>query len=159
MSDDLPPIRILVPLDGSEVALEVLGHVEGLAARLDAEITLLRVVPSVADTLAGSHVALDVATAEVAEDERSAMEYLESIAQPMRARGLRVGMLVGEGSPAASILRHLEGMSYIAMTTHSRRGIGRTLFGSVADDVIRNSPIPVFVIHPSSEGHTDGQDG
>jgi nucleotide-binding universal stress UspA family protein len=134
--DPSSPVKILVPLDGSEVALEILAHVEPLASRLDAEVILLRVVASLADTLAGSHVALDVATAEVEEDKQATKAYLETMAQPLRANGLRVETIVGEGAPAASILQHAEGVSFIAMTTHSRHGIGR------------NSPIPVIVTHP-----------
>ena len=37
--------KILVPLDGSEISEKVLNHIETLATRFDAEITLLRVVP------------------------------------------------------------------------------------------------------------------
>ena len=142
------PLRILIPLDGSEAASEILPHIEQLAIRMDAEVVLLRVIPSVADTLAGSHVALDVATAAVAEDEKLAKDDLDAIAERLRANGLRVATIVGEGSPAACILNHVDGMSFIAMTTHSRHGLERTFFGSVADDVIRKSPVPVIVTNP-----------
>jgi nucleotide-binding universal stress UspA family protein len=57
---------------------------------------------------------------------------------------------VREGSPAASILGHLEGITMIAMTTRGHSGFARALFGSVADEVIRLSHLPVLVIHPPS---------
>lgn len=140
--------RILVPLDGSETASKILSCIEPLASQLNARVILLRVVPGLVETMAGSHVALDIATASVREDKDLAAEYLEAVAERMRGRGMSVETIVAEGSPAASILHHLDRIAFVAMTTHSRRGIGRSLLGSVADEVIRKSHIPVLVIHP-----------
>ena len=55
------------------------------------------------------------------------------------------------GHPAEEILDHTEHRKFdlIAMTTHGRSGVGRWLLGSVAEKVVRNSPIPVLVVRAS----------
>lgn len=144
-------LRILVPLDGSDAASEILEHVRRLAAQQNAEVVLLRVIGGVAELSAGTHLARDVVLATIAEDRALARQYLEPIAERMRSAGVHTDIVVLEGSPAPAILHHLEGIDLIAMTTHSRRGIGRSLMGSVADEVIRESHIPVLVFHPKGE--------
>lgn len=65
------------------------------------------------------------------------MEIMEAL----KAKGVRAGGRVRIGDPAAEIVADL-----IAMTTHGRSGLGRFLFGSVAEAVLRGSPIPVFLM-------------
>lgn len=146
---DAAGMRILVPLDGSETAEQILNQVAPLAAKLEAEIVLLQAVPGLSDTLAGSHIALDIARAAIEEDKKKAAEYLEGVAASLRPQGLNVSVLVGEGPAAASILHHLKDVSLVAMSTHGRSGVRRTLFGSVADEVVRHSHLPVLVFRPS----------
>lgn len=65
------------------------------------------------------------------------MEIMEAL----KAKGVRAGGRVRIGDPAAEIVADL-----IAMTTHGRSALGRLLFGSVAEAVLRGSPIPVFLM-------------
>jgi nucleotide-binding universal stress UspA family protein len=58
-----------------------------------------------------------------------------------------------EGESPAAILDYAKEahVSMIGMSTHGRSGLGRTIFGSVADDVLRNSQLTVLLIRPQSE--------
>jgi nucleotide-binding universal stress UspA family protein len=143
-----PSPRILVALDGSAAAEQVLTSAREVAERLDGELVLFQAVPGLAETLTHSHIALDIARRAVEEDRERATTYLERLAGPLRAAGLQVSVLVAEGPPAAAILHHLEGVAMVAMTTHGRSGLRRTLMGSVAEEVIRNSHLPVLVLRP-----------
>ncbi len=147
---------VLVPLDGSPLAEEVLAPAGDLARLLGVNITLLRVVKPVP--------ASDIPDDPPAEREAQALlnrtrevhreviheasSYLLGVAERLRAEGLHVGTRVTvQEQPAAAILSEAEatGAGLIAVTTHGRRGLVRVLMGSVADKVVRGAPIPVLV--------------
>ena len=83
---------------------------------------------------------------------REAEEYLAPLAAELRARGVHVEMFVRHGPPADEILAAaLEvGADLIGMTTHGRSGLGRLLFGSVAESVLRHAEVPVFVMRQTA---------
>jgi nucleotide-binding universal stress UspA family protein len=152
--------RILVALDGSELAERVLPYVEPLAERFDATVVLLQATlpPTVyaVDALAAGMPVVgpvvDVTSAAAAE-RRTAAEYLGAIAERLGARGLAVETDQPEG-PAAELLverARVLTADLIAMTTHGRGGLGRLVFGSVADEVLRHAPCPVLLVRVSDE--------
>jgi nucleotide-binding universal stress UspA family protein len=138
--------RALVPLDGSMIAEAIVPFILEIAGPLDMEVALLRVVvPSPPLVVEGS-------THAVVEDmeklRADAQEYLASIATALRARGIRVTVHVRSGDAVGEILagaRENEA-DLIAMTTHGRGGLGRLLFGSIAEAVLRQAEIPVFLM-------------
>jgi nucleotide-binding universal stress UspA family protein len=143
--------RVLVPLDGSPVAEAILPFIEQIAGPLDLEIVLLRVVPlTPVDVVT---MARELPPGEETEKELSAERYLEPLVETLRARGIRVGARVRIGSPATEIVAAAQevGADLIAMTTHGRSGLGRLLFGSVAEAVLRAAPIPVFLLRMTEE--------
>ena len=144
--------KILVPLDGSQTAEAILNDVQELALKLDAEVVLFQAIESLADTLTGSHIALDIARQAVEEDRQRAHAYLDQVAERLRSAGVKVTTHVGEGPAAVSILSHCrsENVSMVAMTTHGRSGLRRTVFGSVADEIMRDSHLPVLMMRPST---------
>jgi nucleotide-binding universal stress UspA family protein len=77
-----------------------------------------------------------------------AEEYLAPIAAGLRARGVDVTFQVRQGRPDEEILvaAREHGADPIAMATHGRTGLGRLLFGSVAEAVLRHATVPVFLI-------------
>jgi nucleotide-binding universal stress UspA family protein len=77
-----------------------------------------------------------------------AVEYLAALALELRNRGIRVETRVRRGNPCDEILACARetAADLIAMTTHGRSGLGRLLFGSVAEEVLRHSDIPVFLM-------------
>jgi nucleotide-binding universal stress UspA family protein len=138
--------RILVPLDGSELAESVLHQVRRLLMRKDGEIRLLRVVTLPPATEGDAGLPLDLLWSQ-------ATEYLQGVERRLSEQGARVKMKVVEGFAADAILETAKGCcaTMIAMSTHGRTGLARWVFGSVAEKVLRASPIPVLVV-PSFQG-------
>ncbi len=133
--------RILVPLDGSDCAENVLPKVEKLAKDLNASISLLRVV--IAHPLPGT----DPTEAQV-KVVSEAEQYLQRVEEELKKKGLRVDSHVRYGNDAEEILDHAsqKDIDMVAMTTHGRSGVKRFLLGSVAEKVLRHSPKPVFLV-------------
>lgn len=138
--------KAIVPLDGSVVAEGILPFILEIAGPLDMEVVLMRVVvPIPPSVIEGSrHVEIEDPDKRRAEAE----EYVRPIAADLRAKGVRATTQVRRGEPTAEILAGAKeaGADLIAMTTHGRSGLGRLLFGSVAEAVLRHSEIPVFLM-------------
>jgi len=138
--------RAIVPLDGSIVAEGIIPLILEIAGPLDMEVVLLRVVvPIPPSVIEGSrHVELD----DVEKRRLEAEEYLTPITADLRAKGIRVTTQVRRGEATAEILAGAKaaGADLIAMTTHGRSGLGRLLFGSIAEAVLRQSDVPVFLM-------------
>jgi nucleotide-binding universal stress UspA family protein len=132
--------RILVPLDGSRLAEAILPDVLELAAQQRAEVVLLRV--ALAHALPG--VELTEAQVHAVEE---AERYLADVEHGLADRGIRVSSAVRYGRAAEEILDHARtsDIDLIAMSTHGRNGIERVLLGSVAERVLREAPVPVFL--------------
>jgi len=138
--------RILVPLDGSELAESVLHQVGRLLRRKDAELLLLRVVTLPPAVEGDVGTPLDLLRSRAAE-------YLQGVELRLSEQGARVRSKVVEGFAADAILETAknERATMIAMSTHGRTGLARWVFGSVAEKVLRASPIPVLAV-PSFMG-------
>jgi nucleotide-binding universal stress UspA family protein len=138
--------RVIVPLDGSALAEGIIPFLLQIAGPLDAEIVLLRVLqPVPPEVIEGSrHVVLEDVESRMAE----ARSYLAPIAAQLAAAGIRVTTEVRRGEPVLEILAGARemGADLIAMTTHGRSGLGRLLFGSVAEAVLRQTEVPVFLM-------------
>jgi nucleotide-binding universal stress UspA family protein len=138
--------RAVVPLDGSAVAETILPFILEIAGPLDMEVVLLRVVqPLPPIVVEGSRPVV----AEALEAQQiDAEEYLAALAAELRAKAVRVETRVRRGAPTDEILAGAReaAADLVAMTTHGRSGLGRLLFGSVAEDVLRHSDIPVFLL-------------
>jgi nucleotide-binding universal stress UspA family protein len=138
--------RVLVPLDGSELAEAILPFAEQIAGPLDAELLLVRVVEPIV-------AAVGLATGDVGgvdallHHQMAAKRYLREIAERLAARGLKVRTVAALGVPATEILAMVEAekADLVAMTTHGRSGVRRLLFGSVAQEVLRATSVPVLL--------------
>jgi nucleotide-binding universal stress UspA family protein len=131
MKDDT--LRILVPLDGSPTAETVLPAILPLVARRPATLTLLRVIDRVDEI----------------EDARG---YLARIRKDLERDGVEAVPRLEFGRPADEIL-HLgdpKKYSLVAMTTHGRTGLRRVLMGSVAEEVLRHSQVPLLLNRPGT---------
>jgi len=133
--------KILILLDGSDCAENILPKVEKLATDLKAALVLLRVVH--AHVFPGA----DATEAEV-KVVREAEEYLGKLEKGLKAKGFKVETHVRYGHDAEQILDHAaqKDVDLIAMTTHGRSGVKRFLLGSVAEKVLRHSPKPIFLV-------------
>lgn len=154
--------RVLIPLDGSELAEGILPYMEELARRFDSELILLQAVtsamaplaggtvPGVVSSPTGAKISAEAAQEAVRAEMRAAQDYLASIGQRLQGKQIRARVEIVEGSPGAVILETAakSDVSLIAMSTHGRGGLGRLVFGSVADEVVRSSRVPVFLVRP-----------
>jgi nucleotide-binding universal stress UspA family protein len=139
--------RALVPLDGSAVAEAIIPAFTKIARPLRLEVVLLRVLPRVPRP-AGDGVSSELAAESVEHSSREVEEYLATVAERFRAAAVTVQRTVRVGDPATEIIecaRELDA-ELIAMTTHGRSGLGRLLFGSVAEAVLQRAHVPVFLI-------------
>jgi nucleotide-binding universal stress UspA family protein len=150
--------RILVPLDGSPLAEAALPHAIELAKCTGAGITLFQVssVMPVATTLgpltvSGADAAIAMEAMEA--DEKAAAEYLAEVARRKELAGIPVQTEVVRGAAAVEIVERARAgdVDLIAMSTHGRSGLGRLVFGSVADQVLREARMPILLIRPREE--------
>lgn len=141
--------KILVPLDGSELAEHVLPPVIELANCTGAEIVLLRVPDVPVYEYLRTAPELGARLREHAEND--AHQYLVRMSAHLRALGLKVRThMVSEGAVYSLILDVANelGIDLIAMSTHGRSGLARLVMGSVADDVVRHADVPVLLVRP-----------
>jgi len=136
--------KILVPLDGSELAEKALKHAHTLAQSLHAEIVLLRVIVFITRDY-------DVIPMEGAVSDEviaDAKRYLERAAGDLRRLGLKVTTQVNSGHVADTIIDYSEKheVDLIVMSTHGRTGPARWLIGSVADRVVHGGQVPVLLV-------------
>ena len=137
--------RVLVPLDGSELGESIMPFILQIAGPLDMTVVLVRVLEpappmAVEDTR--------YFPGDLAELQRDAENYLAAVAAGLRARGVDVTWETRVGRPDTEILAAARsaGADLLAMSTHGRSGVGRLLFGSVAEQVLRQADGPVFLI-------------
>jgi nucleotide-binding universal stress UspA family protein len=142
--------RMLVPYDGSEHAKEAFPVAISLAARLGAPIHVVRVItPTSYTPLAGpmepfySPQVLDEMLGEI---EAEAKSSIDAAVAELGARGAAVTGEVRTGVPAATLQElSLQG-DLIVMTSHGRSGMMRWLLGSVAEQLVREGPVPVLLV-------------
>ena len=146
--------KILVPLDGSEMAECVLPHVEEIAKRCQAEVVLFQVCqPAViladypADLREGWE---DHVKRETTHLQQICATYLGEAEKKFREAGLNTTVRTGSGNAAEQILDYAtqNQVDLIILATHGRSGITRWAYGSTTDKVLHASPIPVMIIRP-----------
>lgn len=139
--------RILVPLDGSSVAEQVLQPATAIATALGAEVVLFRVLVLFSSvSLTGEwHIPLENVVEIARQDAGS---YLERVASTVKAQGVRVSSAIQIGAVANAIIEFAESnqIDLIAMCTHGRTGLARWALGSVADRVLRAGRNPLFLV-------------
>jgi nucleotide-binding universal stress UspA family protein len=134
-------MKILVPLDGSQTAEAAIPVALRLAGERKSSVVLV--------TVANIRPSQEPAPAEPeiapVQDARS---YLDTAKSHLLGATADVVTAVWSGPASAAIVKAAEtyGVDMIVMTTHGRTGRQRDMFGSVADAVLRNAPMPVLVL-------------
>jgi nucleotide-binding universal stress UspA family protein len=145
--------KILVPLDGSELAECVLPHVIDIAKGPGgSEVVLFRVCdPAV--VLADYPTDLNPGWEEHVEQETSHTQqqcrlYLDDIEKKLKEAGLNVTTDSGLGNPAELIVDYAARNQFdlIIMASHGRSGAVRWAYGSTSDKILRSSPVSVMMI-------------
>jgi nucleotide-binding universal stress UspA family protein len=147
--------KILVPLDGSKLAEVALAHVEQLAWEQGSSLILLRVVrPPRAVEYTRQEEMMALNREREAVFKRDAETYLAARRGELRNKNLEVSThIILSEAVATAILdfAESEGVDLIAMSTHGRSGLGRWVYGSVADKVLQGATCPVLLIRAKRE--------
>jgi nucleotide-binding universal stress UspA family protein len=148
--------RILVTLDGSDVAVRALEPARVLAGALKAEVLLLRVVegPTAQPPVVGGSGAQAGSYEPLSEAE----QYLESVAATVPSGEYSVRTLAVVGDPPVAIAEaaRTHGAHLIAMATRGRGGLARWLLGSVATATLQQASVPLLLVRPTT-GEASGQ--
>ncbi len=145
------PLRILVPLDGSETSEEVLERLSLLGAPTEQKVHLTRVV-TYPRSVASAYLPHTVLENQVTLEEECgwADDYLKTVVDKLAARGIEdvTYNTVMSTTAATGILDEVAAVDceVIALSTHARTGVSRLVLGSVADKVIRGADRPVLVV-------------
>ncbi|MGB8646890.1 MAG: universal stress protein [Anaerolineae bacterium] len=151
--------RILVPLDGSEMAEKILPHVKMLARCTGGEIVLLRTPVAIPASETLNAMAINPTPGALPpgyEHQEMVDEtegYLARVHDDLDKQGFQVRIVMAEGHPADQIVQvaQEENVDLIAMCTHGRTGLGRIVWGSVAEDVLHHSHRPVLLVCPHEQ--------
>lgn len=151
--------QLLIPLDGSKTAEQVLPFARLFAATLHNPVEFIAIIDSVglAADLTESDRERDEFSALVAEVMQKSNDYLSGISKTFD--GVAIDCVVEEGVPADVITRRGErdpGM-VIAMTTHGRSGVHRWLLGSVAEKVLRATANPLLLIRADEQSRSESE--
>jgi nucleotide-binding universal stress UspA family protein len=146
---------IVVPLDGSETAAQALPVAKEMAQRFGSRMLFVQVVDTGSASLAlGANAAsggmADPAsiTGEVDARVEVAKSYLSAVVEEMTAADIAAEYAIHDGPVAEDIISSAAEAEadLIVMCSHGHTGLRRLVFGSVADKVIRNAPMPVLII-------------
>ncbi|MCK5181054.1 MAG: universal stress protein [Dehalococcoidia bacterium] len=148
--------KILVCLDGSELAEQILPYAVAEALCFQGKLILFQVIhepvafsPGIPGAGAAP-VQTDAMLRQAKKALDEAREYLEKIAAPLHKKGIKVDAVSILGRAGEAILSYADSnnVNLIAIATHGRRGLERGVFGSVADYVLRESGLPMLVVRP-----------
>lgn len=132
--------RVVVPLDGTPPAEEILGHLQRMVEAID-EILLLHVVPETSFPIGASP---STPFRHVSDAEH----YLLKIQSNSPRTRTRLRVETGNAAKQIAAVCREEEADLLAFTTHARHGLGSVLFGSVARDLVRTVPIPILLARP-----------
>lgn len=138
--------HVLVPMDGSDQAQHALDY--ALEELTGVRVTLLHVI-NPAEAGFGAQVGIPSYSEEWYEAAKEeAEELLGGAADRCEAAGVEAEIDTGVGKADRAIAEYADehGVDHIVIGSHGRAGVSRILLGSVAESVVRRSPVPVTVV-------------
>ena len=142
---------ILVPTDFSECGNYALSWAASIARTFKASIICVHVIEPIVPTVGYSGMSEPLPIADISEQlEDSAERELPKLAECEECAGLDVEELIVHGEAASEIVQVAKdrNVDLIVVSSHGRTGLGRILFGSTAEAVVRHAPCPVLVVKP-----------
>jgi nucleotide-binding universal stress UspA family protein len=149
--------KILVPLDGSELAECVLPHVESIAKGCETgSVVFVRAFEPYMSSYARAELSEKQIEEADERAERAAREYLDQVASRVKLGGVKVQKQLIIGRAAESIAEYAtdNDVDLIIIATHGRSGISRWVWGSVADRILRSANVPVLIV--KAPGYVSG---
>jgi nucleotide-binding universal stress UspA family protein len=141
--------KILFPCDLTVNSAKILTYVRSVSEKYGSTFYLFHVVEELSKwgNLYVPHASLDVYQKEALEGAGKAMA---TFCEDNLRDCLNYEKKVAIGDPVAEILKAIdsEGIDLVIMGTHGRKGLEHTIFGSVAENVVRRSPVPVLTLNP-----------
>ena len=167
--------KTLVLLDGSKLAEEIIPYITDACSGRDHEVELLQINTSYItiappqsihtmtygrQTKPGITSASDrgeqfvpegdagVELKEIEREQSKAKGYLDAVADRLRAQGMKVQTMTLEGDVRQTIINHIRNghFSVVALTTHGASGMDHGLLGSIAQHIMKESPVPVILV-------------
>ena len=148
--------KILVPLDGSLIAEQAIPQALALAQVFDSELYLVQVITNYLMPPYGIDYQMGETFRDVAM--REAHEYLETVRAKLEPQyGGTIQTKVIEGLVAENIIdfADFQNIDIIVMATHGRSGVGRWVFGSIAERVLRASHCPILLVRATDKPTED----
>jgi universal stress protein A len=145
---------ILLPTDFSDCGNYALSFAASLARTFGASIICVHVIEPMVPTVGYSGMTEPLPIADISDQlEDSAERELPKLAECEECAGLDVEEVIVHGEAASEIVRVAKDrrVDLIVVSSHGRTGLGRILFGSTAEAVVRHAPCPVLVVKPSLE--------
>ncbi len=141
--------KILFPVDLSPVSSKIASSVIAFGEAFEAEIHLVHVAVTM-EEIAGVYGPDAIVGNFEDEVAQSAERELKKFEEKFFAGYPNKKRVVLKGDPVDEIIAYIkaEKIDLVVMGTHGRKGIDKILFGSVADRMVRNSPVPVLTINP-----------
>ena len=141
--------KILFPVDLSEVSAEIIPYVTTMARTFQADLHVLFVarIFKYYDTIYVPPVSIVEFEEKVVAGGKRRLD--EFVAEHLKDCCVSVVKVI-PGDPAEEIVRYIdaEGIDLVVMSTHGRKGLDRVLFGSVANQVVTTSSVPVMTVNP-----------
>jgi nucleotide-binding universal stress UspA family protein len=150
----IPYHKIMVTLDGSELAAKALPEARRMAGLFEAEMLLVRVVDDMykRELQHASETMVDQVSAYAQSHTNQQLQAVvaaqDALVSELTSLGLRATSLVEAGEPAQVILEIAarEAADLLVMSTHGRTGLRRLVYGSVAERVLQGAPCPVLLV-------------
>lgn len=160
LHENIPSTKsIVVTLDGTADAEVILEPAIELAQKLEAAVYVVEVVvPSIPVEYGAGFYGIGF---DLDEDTRNriqtAKDYLAKVKSELNEKGVNCATVVKIGNAATEIVEYARAInaSLIAMATHARSTVGEFLIGSVADEVMRKSHLPVVMVHTATHHKQD----
>ncbi|ENV33103.1 universal stress protein [Acinetobacter gerneri] len=145
----MPYQHILVPIDDSPIAYAAMEHAQDIAQAFDAQITLVSVVAIDPFVGVDFYKVAPSITDHIFEAEKNAEGRLQNLKQTLEQRGFVVNTrIIREVPPAIGIVTIADEVNadLIIMGSHGRSGIKKFILGSVAQEVLTQSRLPVLIV-------------
>jgi len=145
--------KIMVPLDGSQVAECVIPHIETISGKSATRVELVTVVEPLDIPTRGQIAISDDEIKQIDnEGKNEATKYLKQVSSRLTKAGVNTDTVILSGKPADSLVSYAvnNGVDLIIMATHGRSGISKIFWGSVAEKILRATDIPVLLIKTTS---------
>ena len=142
--------KILFPVDFTQNSSKLLPYVLSISDKYDSTIYLLNVVEDLSKWGSGFHIPQLYQKQYQEEALKGAKKSMDKICDEQLKTCPNFQRMIVSGDPVQEVLKTIEneGIDLVVMGTHGRKGLEHTIFGSVAENVVKKSSIPVLVINP-----------